>query len=149
MTGISTPAPAVCAAIAGAVRVGLTVSCRADQVRVVREFVRRELEGDPRAEVAVLVASELATNSVRHSSSRLGGTMTVIVMGTRDGIVLVGVADAGGGPVPVLRDEDDCAEEGRGLRLVSYLCPNWGFRIQADGSLVTWVALAPTGGDAG
>ena len=40
MTGISTPAPVVCAAIAGAVRVGLTVPCRADQVRVVREFVR-------------------------------------------------------------------------------------------------------------
>jgi anti-sigma regulatory factor (Ser/Thr protein kinase) len=149
MTGISTPAPVVCAAIAGAVRVGLTVPCRPDQVGVVREFVQRELQGDPRAEVAVLVASELATNSVRHSSSRLGGTMTVIVMGARDGIVLVGVADAGGGTVPVLRDEDDCAEEGRGLRLVSYLCPKWGFRIQADGSLVTWVALAPAGGDAG
>jgi anti-sigma regulatory factor (Ser/Thr protein kinase) len=149
MTGISTPAPVVCGAVDGAIRVGLTVPCLPDQVGVVREFVQRELEGDPRAEVAVLVASELATNSFRHSSSRLGGTMTVIVMGARDGIVLVGVADAGGGTVPVLRDEDDCAEEGRGLRLVSYLCPKWGFQVQPDGGLVTWVALAPAGGDAG
>jgi anti-sigma regulatory factor (Ser/Thr protein kinase) len=145
MTGASTPVPVICAAVDGSVQGWRTVPCRPDQVRAVREFVRRQLDGDPRAEVGVLLASELATNSVRHSSSRAGGVMTVIVVGARDGIVLVGVADAGGRtvPIPALRDEDDGAEGGRGLRLVSYMCPKWGFRIQPDGSLVTWFALAP------
>jgi anti-sigma regulatory factor (Ser/Thr protein kinase) len=126
----------------------LTVPCGPDQVCVVREFVRRQLADDPRAETAVLLASELATNSVQHSSSRLGRVMTVIVVAARDGIVLVGVADAGGATVPVLRDEGGgCAEGGRGLRLVSYLCPKWGFRIQPDGGLVTWFALGQGRGE--
>jgi anti-sigma regulatory factor (Ser/Thr protein kinase) len=142
MTGTSTPVPVVCAAVDGFAEAWLTVPCRPDQVCVVREFVRRQLADDPRAETAVLLASELATNSVQHSSSRLGRVMTVIVVAARDGIVLVGVADAGGATVPVLRDEDGgCAEGGRGLRLVSHLCPKWGFRIQPDGGLVTWFAL--------
>jgi anti-sigma regulatory factor (Ser/Thr protein kinase) len=142
MTGTSTPVPVVCAAVDGFAEAWLTVPCRPDQVCVVREFVRRQLADDPRAETAVLLASELATNSVQHSSSRLGRVMTVIVVAARDGIVLVGVADAGGATVPVLRDEGGgCAEGGRGLRLVSHLCPKWGFRIQPDGGLVTWFAL--------
>jgi anti-sigma regulatory factor (Ser/Thr protein kinase) len=148
MTGTSTPVPVVCAAVDGSAEAWLTVPCRPDQVCVVREFVRRQLADDPRAETAVLLASELATNSVQHSSSRLGRVMTVILVAARDGIVLVGVADAGGATVPVLRDEGGgYAEGGRGLRLVSYLCPRWGFRIQPDGGLVTWFALGQGRGE--
>jgi anti-sigma regulatory factor (Ser/Thr protein kinase) len=89
---------------------------------------------------------ELAANSVLHSSSRLGGTMTVTVSGALDGTVRVEVADAGGLSVPVLRGgPDGCRENGRGLRLVADLSARWGYRTEADGGLVTWfeVRLRP------
>ena len=108
-------------------------------MRAVREFVGETLGGHPCAEVPVLLASELATNSVLHSSSRIGGTMTVTVSGVPDGAVRVEVADAGGLSVPVPRGGPDRWDEGgRGLHLVGDLSARWGYRIEPDGGLVTW-----------
>ena len=142
MTSTATPGQAADTAI----RACLTVPCEARQVRAVREFVGEKLGDHPGAEIPVLLASELATNSVRHSSPRLGGTMTVTVSGIPDGTVRVEVADAGGLSVPVLRGgPGGCDENGRGLRLVGDLSARWGHRIEADGGLVTWfeVPLPP------
>ena len=139
MTSTATPAHAAGAAAGTAIRACLTVPCQARQVRAVREFVGETLAGHPCAEVPVLLASELAANSVLHSSSRLGGTMTVTVSGVPDGTVRVEVADAGGPSVPVLRGgPGGCGESGRGLHLVGDLSARWGYRVEADGGLVTW-----------
>ncbi len=85
MTSTVTPAHAVGAAAGTAIRACLTVPCQARQVRAVREFVGETLGDHPCTKVPVLPASELASNSVLHSSSRLGGTMTVAVSGVADG----------------------------------------------------------------
>jgi anti-sigma regulatory factor (Ser/Thr protein kinase) len=139
MTSTTTPAHAAGATAGTAIRTGLTVPCEAGQVRAVREFVGEALGDHPCAEVPVLLASELATNSVLHSSSRFGGNMTVTVYGVPDGTVRVEVADAGGLSVPVRRGGPDRWDEcGRGLHLVGDLSARWGYRIEPDGGLVTW-----------
>ena len=139
MTSTAPPVHAAGAAAGTAILVCLTVPCEARQVRAVREFVGETLGGHPCSEVPVLLASELAANSVQHSSSRFGGTMTVTVSGVPHEIVRVEVADAGGPSVPVPRSEPaGCGEGGRGLHLVGDLSARWGYRTEPDGGLVTW-----------
>jgi anti-sigma regulatory factor (Ser/Thr protein kinase) len=116
---------------------------------VVREFIRQVFRDDPDADIPVLLTSELATNSVLYSWSRLGGTMMVTVSDIEDGMVRVEVADAGGLSVPVPQDEnDDWAESGHGLRLVRDLSDQMSYRIEADGGLVTWFAIPSCGRNA-
>jgi anti-sigma regulatory factor (Ser/Thr protein kinase) len=87
---------------------------------------------------ACLLGSELVTNSVQHSDSRLpGGTITVTVTAEPDE-VLVEVTDRGGSRLPVLRDgANPCAENGRGLLLVAALSASWGYE-RGHGELTTW-----------
>ena len=113
--------------------------CDHDQAHAARVFTTGALTGEhPCAAVAVLLVSELVTNSMLHSDSRLpGGTITVTVTGS-PGSALVEVRDAGGASVPVVNGADDAlAEGGRGLRLVSDLAARWGYRREPDG-LITW-----------
>ena len=59
----------------------LVICGRPEQVSVARAFIRQVLGvGHPGTERATLLTSELVTNSVNHSDSRLeGGTITVTV----------------------------------------------------------------------
>jgi len=83
--------------------------------------------GHPGAERATLLTSELVTNSVNHSDSRLpGGTVAVTLRVGADRIV-VEVADDGGTTVPALRRDDDLGEGGRGLRLVDAFSLAWDY----------------------
>ena len=89
-----------------------------------------------------LLTSELVTNSVNHSDSRMeGGTVTVRLWADADRI-LVEVLDDGGSTVPTLRGHDDLAESGRGLRFVNACSAAWGFR-QSAAHTVTWFECAP------
>jgi hypothetical protein len=140
-------APAASATSDTVFQASLTVPCEAGQVHAVREFVGKTLGDDPCPEIPVLLASELATNSVLHGSTRLGGNMTVTVAGDPDGTIRVEVADAGGLSVPALQDgRDGWAESGRGLYLVDDLSARWGYRIEPDGGLVTWFEVRPAAG---
>src|SRR5579859_4439812 len=62
----------------------LVICGRPEQVSVARAFIRQVLGvGHPGTERATLLTSELVTNSVSHSDSRLeGGTITVTVRTT-------------------------------------------------------------------
>jgi anti-sigma regulatory factor (Ser/Thr protein kinase) len=122
-----------------AIRASLSVPGHPDQVRAARAFTSKTLGDDhPCAPAAVLLVSELVTNSVLHSDSRLpGGTVTVTVTGTAD-VARVEVRDAGGTSVPFLKGAGDgAAEGGHGLRLVDYLAARWDYRRDAAG-LITW-----------
>lgn len=109
-----------------------------EQVGAARAFVRRVLgSGHPGAERVTLLISEVVTNSVNHSNSRLaGGTVTVTLRVGAD-CVLVEVIDDGGITVPTLRRGDDLAESGRGLRLVDAYSRTWGYQ-QGVTHTVTW-----------
>ena len=124
-----------------ALRASLTVPGQPGQVHAARVFIGTALgEHHPSSVLAVLLVSELVTNSVLHSDSRLpGGTVTITVTVTPAG-ARVEVRDAGGRSVPSVSPrfgDDELAEQGRGLWLVKDLAARWDFRRDRDG-LVTW-----------
>jgi anti-sigma regulatory factor (Ser/Thr protein kinase) len=107
----------------------------------------RQLLGDdhPAADTAMLLMSELVTNSVMHSRSRRpGGTVTIAVC-AGPASVLIQVRDDGGPFEPQLpRASGEAApgaEHGYGLLLVDALAETWGTSATTDGR-VTWCRLA-------
>jgi anti-sigma regulatory factor (Ser/Thr protein kinase) len=123
------------------VRESVKVAGLAERVRVVRSFVGAVLgPGHPCGDEAVLLASELFTNSLRHSSSGLPGETVTVTVTARVGAVRVEVADRSGPGVPELRPAGDDAEGGRGLGLVAGLAARWGWR-RHGGRTVTWFEL--------
>jgi anti-sigma regulatory factor (Ser/Thr protein kinase) len=124
---------------ASGIRQSLIVPGHAEQVARARAFIAGALAAHGLCdEVACLLGSELVTNAVRHSNSRLpGGTVTVTVT-VAHGEILVAVTDDGGPAWPAVREgEDPCAEDGRGLLLVGQLSTRWGYH-RGDGNLTTW-----------
>ncbi|MCO6009407.1 ATP-binding protein [Actinoallomurus purpureus] len=100
---------------------------RADQARLVRQFVGFLLAGDPLAEEVVFAAAELSANAVRHTrSGRPGGSFTVEIRHWRDGAAIA-VTDQGTAGPPRSRDADELSESGRGLRTIQTIarCLHW------------------------
>jgi len=133
------------AIMAGAAVLGsLTIPGRPEHVREARAFVAKALgELHPGRDNAVLLTSELVTNAVMHSGShRHGGTVTVVVAESDDG-VRVEVADAGSDlSAPVVRG-DIYASDGHGLFLVQTLADQWGYVRDNSGTTV-WFWLGAT-----
>jgi len=124
----------------------LTIPGQPEQVAHARAFVARTL-GDGRvcADTAVLLTSELVSNSLQHSHSRRdGGTITVTLIAVPGGI-RAEVIDEGGATVPALRpgqpEPPELAESGRGLQLVDMLSARWSYTSDEAGT-VTWFELA-------
>jgi hypothetical protein len=109
---------------------------RADQVGQVRRDIAAQLAGCPAADDAVLVASELAANSVVHSASA-GEFFTVRCQAYPD-YVWIEVEDLGG-PWQ-LRQPDD---RPHGLDLITALAgpDNWGTDTTSDGDRIVWARL--------
>ena len=108
-----------------AVTVRRTFPGSADQIARVRKFVQLVLGPVPVLDEAVLLASELATNAVVHTTSGNGGTFDVAVR-RYPSAVRIEVCDAGSRQVPVPCPQDSLAEEGRGLGLVNLVADRWG-----------------------
>lgn len=113
----------------------------AASVRRAREHVATFLDGHEIGgeirEVARLLVSELATNAIKHGSGEV--TVTVRLEGDQ---VVVEVADSSSRP-PQVRptvepdpEDDDLAENGRGLQLVQALADSWGVAPAPDGKRV-------------
>jgi serine/threonine-protein kinase RsbW len=96
-----------------------------DQVRQVRLFVTRVLEGCPVADEAVLLASELATNAIAHTASGRSGKFVVNVY-RDDTRLMVTVRDDGSDQAPAVRPGGEIAESGYGLGLVELMAHGWG-----------------------
>jgi anti-sigma regulatory factor (Ser/Thr protein kinase) len=116
----------------------LVICGRPEQVGVARGFVRQVLgAGHPGTERVTLLTSELVTNSVNHSDSRLDGGIITVTVRTAVGRVRVEVTDDGGPTAPTLCNDGDLAEGGRGLRLVEAYALMWDY--YRDGTrTVTW-----------
>jgi anti-sigma regulatory factor (Ser/Thr protein kinase) len=120
----------------------LTLPGLPDQVREARGLVVKALGGlHPRADDAALMTSELVTNAVLHSNSRLpGGTVMITVLESDVG-VRVEVADSGSElTAPVVRGEVYSAD-GHGLFLVQSLADQWGYLRDESGTTV-WFFIA-------
>jgi serine/threonine-protein kinase RsbW len=125
------------------VRRSVTIPAVPEQVRVAREFVGEVLgESHPHIDVALLLASELVTNSVRHSGSAVPGSLVKVVVAAGDQAIRVEVTDRCGDRIPVLRPAGDVEDEGsRGLQLVDALAAQWGYQ-RGSGWATTWFELA-------
>ena len=89
-------------------------------------------------DLALLLASELVTNSVRHSGSAVPGGVVTVAAGDEAG--RVEVTDRCGDGVPILpstEPADDEVEGNRGLRLVDALSARWGYD-RGGGLATTW-----------
>lgn len=130
----------------GAVLLGsLTIPGRPENVAAARAFATWTLgEGGACTDIAVLLTSELVTNSLQHGGScRDGGSVTVTLIAIPGGI-RAEVTDEGGPTVPTLHDghggQPDLAEGGRGLQLVEVLSARWGYFRDGTGTM-TWFEL--------
>jgi anti-sigma regulatory factor (Ser/Thr protein kinase) len=110
-------------------------------VTAARRFVREALADRSAeiAEIAELLACELATNCVRHANT----DFEVIVRNDATEI-RVEVQDSGLGG-PVLRPPTTSERSGRGLRIVHDMADDWGILPSAAGKTV-WFTLSETAG---
>ena len=108
---------------------------RPDQVAQARRFVARVLDGCPVADDALLCASELASNAIRHTRSGRSGTFQVLVWRGQSS-ACVAVLDDGSDstPTPVAGPPGTLAESGHGLLTVQTLAAWWGHHSYCDGS---------------
>jgi anti-sigma regulatory factor (Ser/Thr protein kinase) len=121
---------------AAATRHACTYPGRADQVRHVRRAVALHLTGCPASDDAVLIASELASNSILHSRSRCG--QFTIRAELHPDHVLIEAEDLGGPWRP--RPSGD---RPHGLTVVEALTgPDaWGVKTTGGGGRIVWARL--------
>jgi anti-sigma regulatory factor (Ser/Thr protein kinase) len=116
----------------------LTIPGCPEQVSRARAYVAA-LAG-PAAETAALLTSELVTNAVLHTSSgREGGTVTIVVIGVPDGL-LVEVIDGGSSASGPEVSGDRYAAHGHGLFLVDQLAARWGC-LQDNAGTAVWFQI--------
>jgi len=111
-------------------------------VPAARQFVRATLTGSPRVDDLELIAAELVTNAIHHTSSgREGGTFSLKVRHT-PGQARLEVTDQGSGIWrPSTPDSGGLAESGRGLVIVAALADEAGHRAVDGRSQVTWAMV--------
>jgi len=114
---------------------------RPEHVGDARRFVARKIGSQhEQADVTVLLTSELVTNAVTHSRSRLaGGTVDVVVAARPAGLLITVTDDGSDGQFPAVR-HDPGSEGGNGLLLVESLADAWGFADMA-GRTTVWFRL--------
>jgi anti-sigma regulatory factor (Ser/Thr protein kinase) len=115
----------------------LQLSPHSSSARAAREFVRLTLESwdwMDQVETAVLLTSELVTNSIIHAGSDIAVTVRA------EGCLNVLVCDESNDE-PIWEQGRDPSNDGRGLRLVDALATSWGVSPRERGKAV-WFELA-------
>ncbi|WP_228080646.1 ATP-binding protein [Streptomyces profundus] len=121
-------------------------------VGIARRRLRSELQGNGAAETiiddAMLILSELLSNSYRHARPLDGGQLIrADWQQDSDGSLTISVTDGGGPTRPRLSSPSISARGGRGLTIITSLCRSWGVREAPVGSAVTvWAVLQSSGG---
>ncbi|GLW07434.1 ATP-binding protein [Microtetraspora sp. NBRC 13810] len=118
-------------------------------VPVARHWVRLVLDaaGCPVVDDALVMATELVANAVRHTrSGHPGGHLTVLIGYRGDGTARIEVIDEGAATVPAPREPDHETpdESGRGLWLVQALSREWGVRLLRGDRRGVWVLVPMT-----
>ncbi|MGH3328821.1 MAG: ATP-binding protein [Streptomycetales bacterium] len=103
-----------------------------------RRWLAELLEGLPAAD-AILVLSELASNTLRHTASRERGFAVAVEVRLRT--VRLEVTDHGGPAAPALVEADIDDETGRGLHIVEALTTRWGVNGERNGARCVWAEL--------
>ena len=117
-----------------------TVPCGPEAPLLARRTVSLWLEGRAHAQLhedAVLLVSELVTNSVQHAGQPPGAPVHIRAAAV-DGVVRVEVHD--NGPGPVRRRPPNLRQGGFGLHMVNRLAARWG--VSHDDGTRVWFVLA-------
>ena len=124
----------------------LTLPGEPRHVRSARTFVAQTIgAGHQRADEALLLTSELVTNAVTHSRSRLPGGTVKVVVAAKASALLISVTDDGSdSTVPAIRRLDE-GEHGNGLLLADTIADVWGYMHHASRMMV-WFKLGSRGG---
>lgn len=105
----------------------------------VRELVRRAAEHTPVVDDALLLASEITTNAIRHGTWAPGDRLTLTISRHR-GRLRVGVVGPGP-PTPIaVRNED--RPGGFGLDLVDSISVDWQIEPCGEDATRVWFDLA-------
>jgi anti-sigma regulatory factor (Ser/Thr protein kinase) len=107
--------------------------------RWVRSCLPNEPTRTPEGDVALIV-SELVTNSVVHAHVDSSHSLRITVAPLKDGL-RIAVTDGGSETVPHLREADDDAPGGAGLRIIDRLCLRWGVTRNGGGTTEVWCDL--------
>jgi len=120
------------------------LSVAPEAARAARDFTKATLaewQLDDLATEAVLIASELVTNAIRHGGCCAGDSNPVELAWQRQASrVVCMVTDCNSEP-PVLGAADQDAESGRGLQVVQALAGTWGWMLLGATSKAVWAAL--------
>lgn len=103
-----------------------------------RRFVSERIADVPSeiSEAAALIASELASNSVRHAASAF--EIRVELLPDR---IHIEVEDDGGGE-PIVQSPAPTDTSGRGLQIVAALADEWGVIPKPESGKTVWVSIA-------
>ncbi len=132
----------------------MSVSHGPSGVGTARRRLRAELRESGAAESiiddAVLILSELLSNSCRHARP-LDDDQQIRASWSqdRDGAVTISVTDGGGPTRPRPSSPSVTARGGRGLTIITSLARAWGVReAPATGAVTVWAVLPALGGQA-
>lgn len=118
--------------------------CAPASVAVARQRLAAELVAagifDGAVRDAVLVASELLSNAIRHARP-LPGANLQLAWALDNEVIEVAVSDGGAPTTPMPTHASLSAVGGRGLDIVEYLARTWGIRTD-DAGLTVWAVLA-------
>lgn len=128
-------------------RCGITLDPTPESTRKARDFTAATLERwdlKPLIQDAVIVASELVTNAIRHASDctaeSAGNPPVGLTWQFTPGRVVCVVTDHSSRP-PVLVLPGLDAESGHGLQIVQALTASWGWAMTGPGEKAVWAAL--------
>ncbi|MFD0251364.1 ATP-binding protein [Streptomyces sp. NPDC127113] len=101
---------------------GLTCPGFPEEVSRARRWTRDILRGSPLADDAELIVSELSANAILHTASGAASGSFHLALAVSPQVVALSVTDAGGtGISPKVEHQDQDAEHGRGLGMVTAL----------------------------
>ncbi|SHI16475.1 ATP-binding protein [Streptomyces sp. 3214.6] len=99
---------------------GLSCPGFPEEVSRARRWTRDVLRGSPLAEDVELIVSELSANAILHTASGRESGVFHLAVAVSAQVVAVSVTDDGGtGTAPKFEHQDQDAEHGRGLGMVS------------------------------
>ncbi|MET9410539.1 ATP-binding protein [Streptomyces sp. NPDC002935] len=101
---------------------GLTCPGFPEEVSRARRWTRDILRGSPLAEDAALIVSELSANAILHTASGKESGSFHLALAVSSQVIALSVTDDGGtGSAPAIEHQDQEAEHGRGLGMVSVI----------------------------
>ncbi|MBU7597699.1 ATP-binding protein [Streptomyces sp. P38-E01] len=113
--------------------------------RRMREELRAHGAPDSVVDDALLILSELLSNSCRHASPLPpDDSVRADWAHTSDGRLTISVTDGGGPTRPLPATPSVSAHGGRGLSIITSLARDWGVEDRGeDGSVTVWAVVAP------